>query len=124
VERVRFETRRPRTLEHELERSDALGDLLRLVAGLGDEPLSGTDGEIDAAAGQQADDEGPGVGLDLDQLGQCFEDLKKKLPGALRVGEDALDPTDPAQLRERLPAVRDLLLARLLEADVDAGDRP
>ena len=46
VERVRFETHRPRTLEHELERSDALGDLLRLVAGLGEE-----EGEAHAAGG-------------------------------------------------------------------------
>ena len=132
VERVRFETRRPRTLEHELERSDALGDLLRLVAGLGEAPVPGagadtqsdTQARAGATGGQRGEGVAAGAALDLERLGQAFTDLKKKLPGAMRIGDDALDPTDPAQLRERLPGVRDLLLARLLEADGDAGGRP
>lgn len=115
VERVRFETLRARDLVHELERSDALGDLLRLVAGLAQAGSAPPDEGVDARVASG--------GLDLGELGACFEDLKKKLPAALRIGDDAIDPTDPAQLRERLPAVRDLLLARLLAAEADAGGR-
>ncbi len=124
VERVRFETRRPRTLEHELERSDALGDLLRLVAGLGEEGTQTADAWAEVRSAKRAEEGGAGDRLDLEQLGRSFADLKKKLPGALRIGDDALDPTDPEQLRERLPGVRDLLLARLLEADADSRGRP
>jgi hypothetical protein len=36
-----------------------------------------------------------------------------------------LDPTDPEVLRKKLPAVRDLLLSRLLDAgaDSESGDQ-
>ena len=93
IEKVAFETRRLRALESELERKDALGDLLRFVSDLDQAPL------------------------ELAKLAESFNDLKKKLPAVLRTSDDAIDPTDPEQLRARLPAVRDLLLARLLEVE-------
>ncbi len=93
LEKIVLETRRPQDLGRELERSDALGDLLRLVA------------ELEAAP------------VELEKIAASFADLKKKLPLPLSVGEGAFDPTDSEKLRERLPAVRDLLLARLLEVE-------
>ncbi len=53
--------------------------------------------------------------MELGEIAASFADLKKKLP--LQVGEQAFDPTDPESLRGRLPAVRDLLLARLLDVE-------
>ena len=101
LEKIEFATRRVRDLESELERTDALGDLLRWVAGLDEAPL------------------------ELANLGETFSDLKKKLPAPLRTGEEGVDPTDPEVLRKKLPAVRDLLLSRLLDAgaDSESGDQ-
>lgn len=93
LEKVVLETRRPQDLGSELERPDALGDLLRLVAELERAPM------------------------ELGEIAASFADLKKKLPLPLQVGEQAFDPTDPESLRGRLPAVRDLLLARLLDVE-------
>ncbi|HKK50685.1 MAG TPA: DNA repair exonuclease, partial [Myxococcota bacterium] len=72
-------------------RDDALGDLVRLIAEL--------DGESTA----------------LDELAALFGDLRQKLPPEIRTGEDGEDPTDVERIRAKLPAVRDLLLTRLLE---------
>jgi len=55
--------------------------------------------------------------MELGEIAASFADLKKKLPLPLQVGEEAFDPTDPESLRGRLPAVRDLLLARLLDVE-------
>lgn len=96
LEKVVFETRRAHDLETELAREDALGDLLRSVAN-----LEATDDEI-------AD------------LGGVFADLKKKLPAALTTGDEPIDPADAAFLRAALPAARDLVLARLLDAEEGA----
>jgi exonuclease SbcD len=93
LEKVVLETRRPRDLGNALERTDALGDLLRLVAEL------------------------EGAPVELEELGAIFSDLKKSLPPPLQAGEDAIDPTHPETLRGMLPAVRDLLLARLLDVE-------
>ena len=71
LEKIVFETRRPHDLGAELDRADALGDLLRLVA------------ELDAAPGALA------------ELGASFEDLKKKLPLPLQGSDDPFDPTEP-----------------------------
>lgn len=98
IERVQFATTRLLRLEDELERQDALGDLLRWVSELGESSA------------------------DLSGLGGLFGDLKKKLPGALKTGEDAVDPTDPDRLRAHLPAVRDLLLARLLDVEARTAE--
>ena len=96
LEKVVFETGRAHDLETELAREDALGDLLRSVAN-----LEATDDEI-------AD------------LGGVFADLKKKLPAALTTGDEPIDPADAAFLRAALPAARDLVLARLLDAEEGA----
>ena len=93
LEKVLFETRRARDLASELAREDALGDLLRSVAS-----LEATDQELAV-------------------LGGAFADLKKKLPAALVSGDEPIDPVDPAYLRAALPAARDLVLARLLDAE-------
>jgi exonuclease SbcD len=95
LEKVVLRTRRPRDLGNELERTDALGDLLRLVAEL--------EGTPDALA----------------EIGASFAELKKKLPLPFQGAKEAFDPTDADTLREMLPSVRDLLLARLL--DVEEG---
>jgi DNA repair exonuclease SbcCD nuclease subunit len=92
LEKVRFETRAEHDLDKALERDDALGDLIRLIAGL----------EEDAPA--------------LEEIAQGFGDLARKLPVEIRSGDEPLDPTDVQALRQRLPAVRELLLGRLLDA--------
>ena len=98
LERIDFATRSRRDLEALLDRNDALSGLLRRIEGLQSAPLES--------------------GRALDEL----EELKRKLPAQL-VGEaeasdeDRCDPTDPAWLRARLPAVRDLLWSRLLEGE-------
>ncbi len=91
LEQVRLETRRETDLEAAFARDDALGDLVRLIAEL--------DGESTA----------------LDELAALFGDLRQKLPPEIRTGEDGEDPTDVERIRAKLPAVRDLLLTRLLE---------
>ncbi len=96
LEKVLFQTRRARDLETELAREDALGDLLRSIAG-----LEATDDELAALGGASAD----------------LAALKKKLPAALVSGDEPIDPMDPAYLQTALPAARDLVLARLLDAE-------
>jgi DNA repair exonuclease SbcCD nuclease subunit len=91
LEKVSIETRREQDLGRALEREDALGDLIRLIANL--------------------DRDRPG----LEALAARFGDLGRKLPVEIRSGDDALDPSDVDQIRSRLPAVRELLLARLLD---------
>lgn len=94
LEQVRIETRHEQDLEGVFERGDALGDLVRLIAEL--------DGESAA----------------LGELAGLFGDLARKLPPEIRRGEagdPGFDPTDVEWIRSRLPAVRSLLLARLVE---------
>jgi DNA repair exonuclease SbcCD nuclease subunit len=91
LEEVRFETRHEHDLPRAMERDDALGDLIRLIAGL----------EEDVPA--------------LEEIARGFGDLARKLPVEIRSGEEPLDPTDVEALRQRLPAVRELLLGRLLD---------
>jgi len=100
IERLVFETRAQRDLAALLGREDALAGLLQRILRLEDEQL------------------------DLAPLAAELEDLKGKLPAlgpgdAEPTGADAglvgrIDPTDPDWLRARLPAVRDLLWARLV----------
>lgn len=96
VERILFETRTPLDLDAELGRDDALGDLLRSIASLED------------------------ASVDLDDYVDSFKDLKKKLPATFSTEDDGFDPTDPEALRKLLPGVRDLLVDRLLGAEVGA----
>ena len=91
LEKVRLETTRPVDLTAQLDRDDALGDLLRMIAGLEASPL------------------------ELEGLAEEFNDLKGKLPIEITAGEEPLDPVDPATLRAALPQVKELLLSRLLE---------
>ncbi len=101
VERVLFETRPERDFEWEAGkaggREDALGDLLDLIARLDQDSL------------------------DLAELGAIFGEFAKRLPAPLLRSEDGFDPTDAGTIREALPAVRDLLLNRLL--DLGAEER-
>jgi exonuclease SbcD len=90
IEKVRFETRRSGDLRSPFDGDDALGGLLRSLRDLR---------------------EGQGS---LEPLPPELADLKRKLPVELFADGDALDPTDPGQLRDLLPEVEDLLLARLL----------
>jgi hypothetical protein len=92
LEKIEIATQRLVDLDAELSREDALGDLLRSVV------------ELEAT---------PEL---LARLGEEFADLARKLPPALREGEDGFDPKDPEGLRRRVPAARDLLLSRLLDA--------
>jgi len=46
----------------------------------------------------------------LEELSQTFEELKTKLEGAVRVGEECVDPQDPELLRKALCSVEPLLL--------------
>lgn len=101
LERLEFATRSRRDLEALRDRDDALGGLLRRIENLHAAPL------------------------ELGRAGDELEDLKRRLPvpllGALEVSDqDRVDPTDPEWLRARLPAVRDLLWARLLEGEESA----
>jgi DNA repair protein SbcD/Mre11 len=98
LERVDFETRSRRDLDRLLERDDALGGLLRRIEKLQTAPF------------------------DAGRAGEELEELKRKLPGALLGDadsqvEDRCDPTDPAWLLARIPAVRDLLWSRLLDGE-------
>ena len=79
----------------ELNRDDALGDLLRLVH------------EIEASPQPFGD------------LASELAELKSKLPVEVISGEDALDPTDPKLLQALLPEVKELLLSRLLEGSAE-----
>jgi DNA repair exonuclease SbcCD nuclease subunit len=91
LEKVEIRTRRPVDLARQLERDDALGDLLRGIAGLESAPL------------------------ELEDLAAEFADLKSKLPVELLSGEDALDPTRPSVLEASLPDVVEILMGRLLD---------
>jgi exonuclease SbcD len=91
LEKVKLETQRPVDLDAELERDDALGELLRMIAGLEEAPI------------------------ELESLAAEFAELKGKLPPEITSGEDSLDPTDVAALKSALPQVRELLLSRLLD---------
>jgi len=90
LEKVEVRTRRPVDLARQLERDDALGDLLRSIARLESAPL------------------------ELESLAAEFADLKSRLPVELTSGDDALDPTRPAVLEAALPDVVEILLGRLL----------
>ena len=90
IEKVRFETRRPEDLRDPFDGDDALGGLLRSLRDLR---------------------EGRGS---LEPLPPELSDLKRKLPAELFADGDALDVTDPEELRSLLPEVENLLLARLL----------
>jgi hypothetical protein len=46
----------------------------------------------------------------LEELSQTFGELKTKLEGAVRVGEECVDPQDPELLRKALCSVEALLL--------------
>ena len=96
LERVAIETRRERDLGAALEREDALGDLLRSIVDL----------DRDAPA--------------LEAIAGSFADLERKLPVELRTGDDPVDPGSVEALRARLPAARELLLARLLDVGEQA----
>jgi DNA repair exonuclease SbcCD nuclease subunit len=91
LEKVVMRTRRPVDLAHQLERDDALGDLLRGIASLESAPL------------------------ELESLAAEFADLKSKLPVELTSGEEAFDPTQPSVLEASLPDVLEILLGRLLQ---------
>lgn len=101
LERVVFATRNHRDIDVLRDRDDALGGLLRRIDGLQTAPL------------------------EFGRAGEELEELKRKLPAQLlgeidASDEDRCDPTDPAWLRARLPAVRDLLWSRLLEGEEPA----
>jgi hypothetical protein len=91
LEKVQLRTRQPVGLARQLEREDALGELLRMIADLESAPL------------------------ELESLAEEFSDLKSKLPPELTSGDDALNPTDPELLKTALPEVKEILLARLLQ---------
>ncbi len=98
LERIELATRSPRVLASLLGRDDALAGLLRRVEALQATPF------------------------DPASAGTVFEDLKRKLPvpfvtGGAEGGDERCDPTDPEWLRERMPAVRDLLWSRLLDGE-------
>ncbi len=90
VEKVVFDTRKGESEEAALGRDDAFGGLLRSIRDL----------EVDAEG--------------LARLGEEFADLAAKLPLELRMGEEALDPSSPACVRESLEDVKAVLLERLL----------
>ncbi|MFO0687121.1 MAG: DNA repair exonuclease [Myxococcota bacterium] len=104
LERLEVATRPRGGLERLLERDDALGGLLRRIESL--------------------DEQGP---VDLARTLEELSELKRRLPAPLLAEGGAIadesgregrfDPTDPAWLRARLPAVRDLLWSRLLDGE-------
>jgi DNA repair exonuclease SbcCD nuclease subunit len=91
LEKVQLNTQQPVGLARQLERDDALGDLLRMIVDLESAPL------------------------ELESLAEEFSDLKSKLPPELTSGDDALNPTDPELLKTALLEVKEILLARLLQ---------
>jgi DNA repair protein SbcD/Mre11 len=90
IERIVLRTRRAEELDPALDREDALGGLAASIR-----ELEGDDAR-------------------LASLAEDLADLKRKLPAELFAAGDVPDPTDPAALREILPEVEDLLVARLL----------
>lgn len=95
LEKVKIASRRPVAFSEELNREDALGDLLRLVH------------ELEASPPQ------------LDDLAGELAELKSKLPLEIISGDDALDPTDLKLLQALLPDVKELLLSRLLDGSAE-----
>jgi exonuclease SbcD len=91
LEKVKLETKRPVDLGAELDRDDALGDLLRMVSRLEAAPI------------------------ELADLTELFVDLKGKLPPELKQGDEPLDPTSLETLESAIPRVKELLLSRLLD---------
>ena len=67
--------------------------------------LSGPTGELSALVNQYMED--PAL---LEELRQTFGELKTKLDGAVRVGEECVDPQDPEFLRKALCSIEPLLL--------------
>lgn len=90
IEKVLFRTRRAGEARDGGGADDALGGLLRTIR------------ELEADAGRLA------------ALAEDFADLRRKLPPELFAEGEALDPSDPEQLRGVLGEVEELLLARLL----------
>lgn len=94
IEKVKLRTRRSDKGRDPFAEDDALGSLLRSIRDL----------EANAEL------------TELTGLAEGFADLRRKLPAELFEDVEALDPSDPEQLRGVLPEVKDLLLARLLGA--------
>jgi exonuclease SbcD len=90
IERILLRTRRPAAVEKVLDREDALGGLA---------------GSIRELKGDEAR---------LTALAEELADLRRKLPAELFAAGEVPDFTVPAALREILPEVEDLLVARLL----------
>jgi exonuclease SbcD len=98
IEKVLVETRPPSDRTAAFEREDALGGLLRTVR--------------DLTAGD----------TELAELAALFAELRGKLPVELFADGETLDPADPERLRGVLPAVKDLLLSRLLATEARDPD--
>lgn len=94
IEKVKLKTRRLDEGSDPFEEDDALGSMLRSIRDL----------------------EAQSEPAELTELAEGFADLRRKLPAELFEDGEALDPSDPGQLRGLLPEVKDLLLARLLGA--------
>jgi len=90
IEKVKLQTRDALDLDEMLDRDDAFGGLLRSLRDL------------------QTDDEA------LAAMTDQFADLDRKLPSALRTGDDSVDLTAPETLRQALEPARQLILARIL----------
>ncbi len=90
IERIVLRTRRPEALETVLDRDDALGGLASSIR-----ELEGDEARLAA-------------------LAEELSDLRRKLPAELFAAGDVPDFTVPAALREILPDVEELLVARLL----------
>jgi hypothetical protein len=91
LEKVQLCTKTPIDIAGQLNRDDALGDLLRLIANLETSPV------------------------DLCDLTEEFTDLKNKLPAEISSGDDPFNLADPTLFIKTLPEVKDILLNRLSE---------
>ncbi len=89
IEKVRFKTRERVDLEELVARDDAVGALFARLTKTAEDP--------DALA----------------EYARVLDDLETKLPREARVGEDAVDPSDPKYLAEALADATQLLLPRL-----------
>lgn len=89
IEKLALRTRRAEDSAAAVSRDDALGGLAAFFR-----EVEGDDAQLAA-------------------LAEEFADLRRKLPAEL-FGDETLDPTAPTTLREALPEVGDLLVARLL----------
>lgn len=90
IEKLVLDTERAISEASALERDDAFGGLLRAI------------GDLELSADR------------LSLLSGEFADLTAKLPGELRSGLDAIDPSNPDYLRTCLEDVKALLLEQLL----------